>query len=276
MTERFDLLIGGVVATRASIICVPTDCGAGRRLRVVMDNVVTERGDVFRLGIGMTVIGSGVRFYARYRTGRFRSNFVRDGRVIEFNVRIIVRADVFRLRRKAVPNKFHELIIVSRSGDHGRLEGDLGFSVYVDVIQSANGAYVIRRIAGFGAGRFFVRHVFQSRIIMVVYRRLDIGRHDPDVGGRHRKGVYLTFCHRDHVIQRNDQLARTPAGRRYKDHSVVIPRLDLDDDPVLYDDSPIVPLVIKENAGNIRIIFTGIKVDFDRIGQRANDIIAFH
>ena len=169
MTERFDLLIGGVVATRASIVSVPTDCGAGCRLRVVMLKVVTECGDVFRLGIGMTVIGSGVRFYARYRAGRLRSNLARDGRVIEFNVRIIVRADEFRLRRKAVPNKFHESIIVSRSGDHGRLEGDLGFSVYVGVIQSANGATVIRRIAGVKAGLGFCRHVFQSRFVMVVF-----------------------------------------------------------------------------------------------------------
>ena len=148
----------------------------------------------------MTVIGSGVRFYARYRAGRFCSNLARDGRVMEFNVLVIVRANVFRLRRKAVPNKFHESIIVSRSGDHGRFEGDLGFSVYVGVIQSANGATVIRRIAGVKAGRFFVRHVLQGRIIMIVYRRLDIGRHDPDGGGRHRKGVYLTFGHGDHVI----------------------------------------------------------------------------
>ena len=165
---------------------------------------------------------------------------------------------------------------VTQSDDHGRFEGDLGFSVYVGVIQTANGATIIRRIARVKTGCGFCRHVFQSCIIMVVYRRLDIGRHDPDSARRHRKGIYLTFCHRDHVVQRNDQLARTPAGRRYKDHSVAIPRLDLDDDPVLYDDGPRVFPVSKENAGNSRIIITGIKVDSDRISQRANDIIAFH
>ena len=43
MVERRDLLIGRIVATRASIVLIPTDCGTGRLLRVVMNKVMVER-----------------------------------------------------------------------------------------------------------------------------------------------------------------------------------------------------------------------------------------